>query len=326
MPTDPLSLIVTAFRAEALDVVSVELRDPHRKDLPAFTAGAHLEIMLPSRDGTDRGLIRHYSLCNDSAERDRYLVAVGRVVNSRGGSRAVHELVRVGTLLSVQRPRNNFPLTTDARRYRFIAGGIGITPILSMIHWCQSKGTDWSLLYCARNRLHTAFYEQLGEYGDRVRFHFDDESAGFPDLELELAAAREREHVYCCGPRALMLAVEAACSRRPAETVHFEWFSAKELPDSAVAPTDSSFKVVVRSTGQCLQVAPDKSILETLEDNGVAIPFSCREGLCRTCETPLWEGEADHRDHVLSDAERSEQKSLMVCVSRAKSRTLVLDL
>lgn len=326
MQTDTLALRVSAIRAEARDVMSIELRDPARKALPAFAPGAHLEITLPPREGEAHGLIRHYSLCNTSTECDRYLVAVGRAENSRGGSVAMHEVVRLGTILTVRPPRNNFPLTATAGHYRFVAGGIGITPILSMIRWCDAHGKSWSLLYCSRNRPRTAFYEELRAFGDRVTFHFDDESRGqHADFERALAEPQDDEHVYCCGPRPLMLAVEAAGMSRPEGSVHFEWFTAKEVAHAPPVATDV-FDIVLRSSGLRLQVVPEKSILETLEDNGVSIPFSCREGLCRTCETGLCGGEADHRDLVLTEDERNAQKSVMVCVSRSKTPTLELDL
>ncbi|WP_429364243.1 PDR/VanB family oxidoreductase [Paraburkholderia sp. GAS32] len=317
-------LVVAAIRAEALDVVSVELRHPQGKLLPAFSPGAHLEMTLPA--GAENGveLIRHYSLCGSSSDESRYVIAVSRAENGRGGSRSVHERVRVGSLLSVRGPRNQFPLEASALHYHFIAGGIGITPILSMIDWCERQGKDWSLLYCARSRLRAAFYEVLKHYGTRVSFHFDDEARGLPDLANALKPVANDEHVYCCGPGPLMSAVEVAGAQRPPGTVHFEWFGGKG--DSLPQTTGDAFDVVVRSTGSRFRVEAGKSILEVLEENGVAVPFSCREGLCRTCETGLCEGLADHRDFVLSNDERNAQRSIVVCVSRSFSPLLVLDI
>ena len=321
-----MSLTVSAVRAEALDIVSITLRHPSGLCLPAFAPGDHLEITLPQCAGGKPALIRHYSLCNSPTETDRYVIAVGRAANGRGGSQAIHEIVRVGTKLTVRPPRSNFPLSSEAGYYRFVAGGIGITPILSMIRWCEARGKSWSLLYCTRNRVRTAFYEELRKMGPRVRFHFDDESGGrLANFEQELAQPELREHVYCCGPRPLMRAVETAALARPKGTVHFEWFSGKEVDDAPPVATDA-FDVVVRSTGHRLRVPPEKSILETLEDHGVSVPFSCREGLCRTCETSLVSGQADHRDFVLSKEEQNSQRTLMVCVSRAKTAVLELDL
>ncbi|RQR27759.1 oxidoreductase [Burkholderia sp. Bp9143] len=324
---ESMMLVVTGYRAEALDVASFELRDPNGKDLPQFSPGAHLEITLPQYEGTPGTLIRHYSLCNDPSERHRYVVAVGRAANSRGGSLAMHEHVRVGSNLRASSPRNNFPLVGDARHYRFIAGGIGITPILSMIRWCQSYQKSWSLLYCTRGRTRTAFYETLKEFGDSVRFHFDDESGGsLSDLVRELADGGAGEHVYCCGPSGLMHAVEQACADRCPESVHFEWFATTDRSTSERASDEAAFDIVLQSTGQRLHVEPGTSILETLERQGMSVPFACREGLCRTCETPLCGGEADHRDYVLSEEERRTQSSVMICVSRARSSTLTLGL
>ena len=324
---DEMTLVVTGYRAEALDVASFELRDKGGKPLPAFTPGAHLEIALPEVPGSSQRLVRHYSICNDPAEKHRYVVAVGRAAQSRGGSQAMHEFVRVGTALRVQPPRNNFPLISDAGHYRFIAGGIGITPILSMIRWCKSQGKPWSLLYCTRSRARTAFYETLAEFGSTVRFHFDDEATGQrPDLAGELANAEPAEHVYCCGPNGLMHAVAEASAHRAPGSVHFEWFSSKAPAAVEGGSIDTAFDVVLQSTGERFRVEPNVSILETLERHGKGLPFACREGLCRTCETPLCGGEADHRDYVLSDSERCTQSSLMICVSRAKSETLMLGI
>lgn len=327
---DTLDLCVTAMRAEARDVVSIELREVHGRPLPAFAPGAHLELTVPTGEGndTDASVIRHYSLCNDARETDRYLIAVSRTDKSRGGSIAMHEHVRRGTRLAVRALRNSFPLVTDAGSYLFIAGGIGVTPILSMIRWCAANGRAWQLLYATRSRPRTAFYEELAEFGERVRFHFDDEAGGRPpDVESMLGIAAPDRHVYCCGPRPMMQAVDSATQHWPASSVHFEWFSGDNAPVARTGPSvNTPFEIVLRTSGRRLCVPPDLSILETLEANGVSVPFACREGLCRTCETPLINGEAEHRDVVMSAEEQQAQRSLMVCVSRAKSAVLELDL
>lgn len=326
---DMLSLTVSAIRAEALDVVSLELQDPLGNALPAFDPGAHLEITLTSTSTGTAGspLIRHYSLCNDPADTHRYQVAVGLAPSGRGGSRHVHTNIRLGSPLQVRPPRNNFPLSVEASHHRFIAGGIGITPILSMIRWCISNNRSWSLLYCARSRLRAAFYEELLAFPSAVRFHFDDEAQGHPaDVAVALADPRAGEHVYCCGPQPLMRAVEAAGSNRPPGSLHFEWFAA--APDAAQVASSpaAGFDVLIRSSGARLHVRPDQSILQALEENGISVPYACREGMCRTCETRLCGGEAEHRDFVLSDEEQRAQRSLMVCVSRARTPVLELDL
>jgi vanillate O-demethylase ferredoxin subunit len=320
-----MTLVVSGYRAEALDIASYELRDPTGKPLPAFAPGSHLEITVPECDVAPRGAVRHYSLCNDPTETDQYVITVGRASNSRGGSVAMHEHVRVGSKLRVSSPRNNFPLVIDAAHYRFIAGGIGITPILSMIRWCESNRKSWSLLYFTRSRARTAFYETLSKFGAAVRFHFGDESGErLPSLARELADGSDSEHVYCCGPVGLMHAVEEAATGRPRGSVHFEWFSAPNLPSAQPANKEVAFDIVLQSTGERLCVEPGTTILEALEKRGLSVPFACREGLCRTCETPLCGGEADHRDYVLSEDERRAQSSVMICVSRAQSDTLIL--
>jgi vanillate O-demethylase ferredoxin subunit len=320
-----LALRVGAVRAEARDVLSIELRSTDGSALPPFTPGAHLEITLPAGADGRPALVRHYSLCNSAAETHRYVVAVGLAADSRGGSLAVHEQLRVGQVLQVRPPRNHFALAQGAAHYRFIAGGIGITPILSMLRWCEAQGQPWSLLYCTRSRVRTAFYEELRAHGAKVQFHFDDEAGGpHAGLAQALSGAAEGEHIHCCGPAPLMRAVQAASAQRPAGTVHFEWFSAGD--PAPAATTDSGFDIVLAQSGQRLHVPPGQSILDTLEQHGIGVPFACREGLCRTCETGLCGGEADHRDLVLSDAERAAHKTILLCVSRARSAVLELAL
>ncbi|MDM0012015.1 PDR/VanB family oxidoreductase [Variovorax sp. J22P168] len=319
-------LTVSAIRAEARDVLSVELRHPEGARLTPFAAGAHLEIRLPTTREQTMPMIRHYSLCNSPLETDRYVIAVGFAHAGRGGSRAVHETIRVGGLINASLPINNFALVPAASHYRFVAGGIGITPIMSMIGWCEAQGKSWSLLYCTRNRLRTAFYEELQQYGNRIHFHFADEAGGErADLAMYLGSKKTEEHVYCCGPASLMHSVQEHCGDRPKGSVHLEWFAAGDRPLENSSPA-SEFTVVVKSSGQRILVLEEKSILQALEDSGVAIPFSCREGLCRTCETSICAGRADHRDWVLSEEERDAQRSLLVCVSRAQTAELVLDL
>ncbi|NMG37311.1 2Fe-2S iron-sulfur cluster binding domain-containing protein [Azoarcus sp. TTM-91] len=325
----PLRLRVSEFTAEARDVVSIELRAPEGGPLPPFEPGAHLELQLPG------GLRRHYSLCNDPRERERYLIAVGRAPASRGGSRHIHQQLRVGDVLTATALRNNFPLQAGAPHYRFIGGGIGITPLLAMIHACEARGAEWSLLYCVRSRSRAAFQEVLARWPQRVSWHADDEHAGRPlDLEAALAAPAEGEQLYCCGPDGLMQAVRKQAAAHATgwapEQLHFEWFSAPtEAPASMPAQAAAGprpFQLVLRQQGISLEVPAHLSILETLEANGLALPCACREGLCRTCETAVCAGEVEHRDYVLSEAERAAGKSMMICVSRARGEVLELDL
>lgn len=315
---DRLHLTVSDVACEARDVMVIELRSPDGGDLPGFTAGAHLEISLPN------GLVRHYSLCNDPCERTRYRIGVALARNSRGGSRFIHQYVRVGTTLAVTGPRNNFPLDSSDGECVFIAGGIGITPIMAMIRECESHGRSWRLFYCNRTRLRAAFYEDLLEIAaGRCQFHFDDELGGrFFDVPAALADLSLDSHVYCCGPVPLMEAVKAASTHRPGANVHFEWFSAPEMEPVPEKP----FRVVVRSTGACYEVPAGKTILQVLEDNGAGVPAACCEGLCATCRTGVVEGIPEHRDFVLSQAERDANDQMMICVSRSRSDVLVLDL
>jgi tetrachlorobenzoquinone reductase len=318
-PSDRLSLEVTDVQAEARDVVSIELRDPRGASLPPFEAGAHLEIDLPN------GMVRHYSLVNDCRERDRYVIGVGRIAGSRGGSIFVHQSIRRGMTLAVSAPRNNFRLDPQAERFLFIAGGIGITPIMSMIRACEVDVKPWRLVYATRNCQRAAFYERLSEHGPRVQFHFDDQRGAMLDVAHCLSDVRSGEHVYCCGPQPLMEAVRMHSKPLPADTVHFEYFTAPaEAPNGAAVA--GAFEVELRSSGRRFSVPPDKSILEVLEAGGLQLPFSCREGLCGTCLTAVCEGVPEHHDYVLSQAERDAGQSMTICVSRSKSPLLVLDL
>jgi vanillate O-demethylase ferredoxin subunit len=312
-------LKVSGVRCEARDVLWMELRDPSGGELHAFTAGAHLEVHLAN------GLIRHYSLCNDPRERDRYCISVGLARDSRGGSRYLHDTVRVGAMLSVSAPRNHFPLDGNAAESVFIAGGIGITPIMAMIRSCMARRGKWTLFYCTRNRQRTAFYEELRALAPQnCRFHFDDEQEGrLFDAGAALADAGTDAHIYTCGPAPLMQAVAAAAAGRPSERLHFEWFTSSAPADTA---TDRAFTIVLANSGQRFEVPPGRSILEVLEDHDAGVPYSCREGLCGTCRTGVLAGEPDHRDSVLSATERASNREMMICVSRSRTAVLELDL
>lgn len=315
---DRLNLKVSDLRCEARDVLLLELRAADGSALPAFTAGAHLEVYLPN------GLIRHYSLCGNPAYTDSYSLGVGLARDSRGGSKYLHQQLRVGMTLSVSPPRNHFALDPEAEESVFIAGGIGITPIMAMIRSCMAAGRRWRLHYCARNRQRAAFYEELRDLApQQVRFHFDDEQDGrLFDAQAALREIGEHAHVYTCGPAPLMKSVEAAAVSRPPERVHFEWFNAAASDTTA----DRAFTVVLRNAGTRYEVPPGRSILEVLEDHDAGVPYSCREGLCATCRTTVLAGEVDHRDSVLSAAEKASHQEMMICVSRAKSAVLELDL
>lgn len=310
---------VTDIQAEARDVILVELRAVAGGPLPAFEPGAHLEMDLPN------GLIRHYSLTNDWRERDRYVIGVGRAFKGRGGSEFLHRSLRCEAQVRASAPRNNFAVDPAAGSYLFIAGGIGVTPIMSMIRWCEAQERPWRLVYAARNGQRAAFYETLRPFGSRVHFHFDDEVNAALDVQRWLADRGDGEHVYCCGPQALMDRVRDDPSGRPSQTLHFEYFAAP-AQEAAAPPHSGAFQVELRRSGRTLSVPADRSILEVLEANGVTVPFACREGMCGTCETRVCEGGIEHRDYVLSQDQRALGRSMMVCVSRARSAVLVLDL
>lgn len=309
---------VADVHAEARDVMTIELRAIGNGELPSFEPGSHLDLHLPN------GLIRQYSLTNDWRERDRYVIGVGRAADSRGGSTYVHGNIRAGAQLKIGVPRNNFPLDANATGILFIAGGIGITPIMAMVRWCVANQKPWRLIYAARSRQRAAFYEELCAWGrDRIHFHFDDECGQIFDAAQAIASWAQGEHIYCCGPDPLMNAVKDLTADFPSGAVRFEWFTA---PQSDAPQESNAFTVRLERSGGEFEVPEQKSILEVLEENGFEIPFSCREGLCGTCVTNVCSGEPDHRDYVLSDEERASGKMMTICCSRSKSSLLTLDL
>jgi ferredoxin-NADP reductase len=322
MISPSLNLRVKRFAAEAKDVALLELQALEGCALPSFQPGAHIEVRLGN------GAIRHYSLLNDPIETHRYVIAVGLSPESRGGSRFIHTVLRQNDVLQASAPRNIFLLDTEADHFCFIAGGIGITPILSMIRWCVAHRKTWRLIYTARNRQRAAFYEDLLEFGGRhVRFHFTDEHNGqFLDIPAVVDALSEDEQVYCCGPNALMQAVKHSTEHLPASQVHFEWFAAPSSTLQAESVEDGQLSVTLKSSGKSFDVGPSQSILEALEAQGIEVPFSCRSGICATCETNVCEGIPDHRDFVLSNDQQLEGKTIMICVSRSLTKSLVLDL
>ncbi|HEU0204325.1 MAG TPA: PDR/VanB family oxidoreductase [Burkholderiaceae bacterium] len=256
------------------------------------------------------------------------MLGIGLAAASRGGSAYVHQRLSVGDTLEIGAPRALFGIATAASEHVFIAGGIGITPIVSMIRWCEARGRPWRLLYCVRTRARAAYAWTLARHGDRVLLYVDEEAGGsLPDLASYLSSVPAGAHVYCCGPAGQMEAVANAAAQAgiPKAATHFERFTA-DAPKAADAARDHAFTVVLNRSGKRIEVASDHTILMALEKNDIAVPFSCREGLCRTCELPLLHGEADHRDSVLSDAERAANTCILPCVSRARSRELVLDI
>lgn len=314
-----MELIIRSKRTEAEDIVSLELSAPDAAPLPAFTAGAHIDVSL------DNGLTRSYSLVNAPSERHRYVIAVNRDPASRGGSRFVHDCLRVGQSIKVSAPRNHFPLVETARHVTFIAGGIGVTPLLSMIRRLDMLGLAWSLHYSARTRAKCAYIDELVAL-DRsrgaVHFHFVDECGGrLPDMDTLAAAAPPDAHLYCCGPAPMLHAFERATASRASETVHVEYFTAQQ--DAALA---GGFTVELARSGRSLRVEPGYSILDVLLANGMDIGHACREGVCGACQTRVLEGTPDHRDSYLSPREKTACDSIMLCCSGSVSDKLVLDL
>ena len=311
-------LIVRRRSTPADGVVVLDLARPDNQDLPRWEPGAHIDLVLAD------GLTRQYSLCGDPPDSGIWRVGVLLDPKSRGGSRYVHENLEEGATVRVRGPRNHFPLV-DAPHYRFIAGGIGITPIVAMIEAVQQAGNDWTLLYGGRTRASMAFAADLAErYPERVTLWPQDER-GLLDLESLLKDPEKTTLVYCCGPEALLTAVEQQCAHWPPGILHIERFAAK-APTAEVPKALESFEVVCHRSGVTLEVTSGMSILEALEAADVPILASCYEGVCGTCEARVLEGTPDHRDSVLTDAERAAGELMMVCVSRSRTERLVLDL
>ncbi len=315
-----LRLRVQVATWEADGIHSYELRDPAGAGLPGFAAGAHIDLHLAN------GMVRSYSLTNPQDERHRYVVAVQKDRASRGGSSWLHQNLHIGDMVAVTAPRNNFPLAEGAPHSIFIAGGIGITPLWCMIQRLAALGRPFSLYYCVRRREEAAFRAALDAVAERpgakVIFNFDGEPGGkLLDIKSVIAAAPAKAHLYCCGPLPMLEAFEAATAELPRERVHVEYFTAKDAPAA-----EGGFTVVLAKSGQSFVVPPGKTILETLTDAGLEVASSCLEGVCGTCETKVLEGVPDHRDVVLTDAERKANKTMMICCSGSKTPRLVLDL
>ncbi|MGW7263940.1 PDR/VanB family oxidoreductase [Streptomyces sp. NPDC054842] len=305
--------LVVARRESAADgVLALTLRRADGGELPAWQPGAHIDVVLGP------GLERQYSLCGDPADRHGWRIAVLREQDGRGGSDHVHTRLGEGDRVRVRGPRNHFALE-PAPRYRFVAGGIGITPILPMLAAAGTAGAEWTLLYGGRTRASMAFTGELARYGDRVRIAPQDES-GLLDLTAELAGPPDGTLVYCCGPGPLLDAVEELC---PAARLRVERFRPK-VPEEAGA--DGAFEVVLERSGRTLTVPAGVSVLDTVLAAGVEVLHSCIEGTCGTCETDVLEGVPDHRDSVLTEEERAAGETMLVCVSRCRGKRLVLDL
>lgn len=310
-------LVVESAQTVADGVLALILADPGGAALPPWTPGAHIDVILSDE------LTRQYSLCGSPGRPDRWRIAVLKAADSRGGSVRIHAELHPGSTVRVRGPRNHFPLVASPR-YRFIAGGIGITPILPMIAEAEASGADWTLLYGGRECRSMAFLDELTRYGDKVTVAPQDET-GLLDLASVLAAPEPDTLVYCCGPEGLLAAVEGYCADWPPGTLHLERFSARPHEEVPVA-AESSFELVLERSGLTLHVPPDKTVLQVIREAGVSVLASCLEGVCGTCETEVIDGDVDHRDSVLNEEERASNEFMMVCVSRCRSPRLTLDL
>jgi ferredoxin-NADP reductase len=310
-----LSLVVQEIRREAEGVIGIRLAAMGVLDLPAWTPGAHIDVLLP--DGRER----QYSLCGDPGDRRQWQIAVLREVLGRGGSEWLHSRLREGDVLRVRGACNNFALV-EADAYLFVAGGIGITPLLPMTRELNRRGVPWRLLYGGRSRRSMAFTHELAAQGELVRIRPEDE-CGLLDLEAFLGEPRHGVVIYCCGPERLLRAMEAVCERWPEGTLHVERF--RPSP-GALEGVNGAFDVVLAKTGITCRVGPDESIIDALEKAGVYVPRSCGEGTCGTCLTPVTAGIPDHRDSFLRGKKRAANNAICVCCSRSQTPRLVLNL
>jgi phthalate 4,5-dioxygenase reductase subunit len=317
-PDSMMPLRIASVVDAAQGIRTFELVHPDGLDLPAFTPGSHIKVQAPN------GAIRKYSLCNDSNDSSRYVITIKRDPNGRGGSVSLVDEAKAGDTLPASLPDNAFPLAEAASSHIFIAGGIGITPILSMVRWFgELPPAPWKLYYFTQTPETTAFLDELlaPEIRRNVVIHHDH---GDPNQSFDLWPVLERPksgaHIYCCGPRGLMEAVRDMSGHWPPSNVHFESFN----EGGGVRPDDQPFIVKLARSGQTFEIPTGRSILSVLHEGGCEVRASCESGTCGTCRTGLVAGEADHRDMVLLPEEMESQ--IMVCVSRAKSAELVLDL
>jgi vanillate O-demethylase ferredoxin subunit len=318
-PLEHMQLQVQAIRLEAQGICSFELTNPDGHALPSFEAGAHVDVHLAG------GLVRSYSLAGDPRDSRKWVLGVLREPKSQGGSRAMHDKVRVGDVLTVGPVRNAFPMATHATHTILLAGGIGITPLKSMAHVLAAKGASFELHYCARGTKNIAFADALRAVvpAERLHFHLD---GGDPAKGLDIKALLQQPaadtHVYYCGPGGFMKACAEASAHWPEGMVHSEHFKAPEPVPSDMP--DGAFEVRLVRSRETIQVMPDQTIVRAIELTGRRVPTSCLSGLCGACKVDYVDGEVDHRDYILNDEEKT--RCLTVCVSRAKSKTLSLDI
>jgi ferredoxin-NADP reductase len=315
---DMMEVQVSRTAPEAIGTKSYELVDPAGGELPPFTAGAHIDVLLPGP------VMRQFSLCNDPAERRRYVIAVFAERGSRGGARAMHKDVRAGDRLAISPPRNRFPLVEGRARYLPLAGGIGVTPLLSMAYRLLALGAEFTLHYCTKSPRHTAFRARLAAFGDAVILHHDggDPAKGL-DIRALLAAYRPGTQLYHCGPLGFMHAVRRAAAHWPEGSVHCEYFAAEPSDAGEDAGLDH-FAVRDAATGKLYPVGPGQSILAVLRAARPETPPPCEEGRCGVCRRRYVEGEPVHRDSLLTESERGE--FVLLCRARSRTPVLVIEL
>ncbi|MBP6899167.1 MAG: oxidoreductase [Burkholderiaceae bacterium] len=316
---EPVQAWVRTLRVEAEDVLAFELRRCDGQAWPETPPGAHVDLQLPQLGE------RQYSVLPRESEHSLW-IAVQREAGGRGGSRWLHEQLRPGQTVAVGGPRNHFALDDGDGPACLIAGGIGITPLLAMADALQRLGRDWRLYYGVRHAGRAGFADWLRRWPGRVQLHLDDQAGAPLDLPAIVAAATAHHagtQFYACGPAPLLAAFDAATAHLPAGQRHVEHFAA---PAPAAGRADGGFEVELARSGRCLVVPPGTSLLDTLLEHGIAVPHSCRNGVCGSCETRVLAGMPEHHDLVLSPDERASGQSLMVCCSRAASPRLVLDL
>ncbi|SIT46494.1 Vanillate O-demethylase oxidoreductase [Paraburkholderia ribeironis] len=316
-----LTVRVARRRIEAEDVVSFEFASLDGRELPAFDAGAHIDVHVPG------GLVRQYSLCNSPADRLRYQIAVLRDGQSRGGSAGMHEALREGDEIRISAPRNQFPLAHGHVKHLLLAGGIGLTPLLCMAEHLCWAGAAFEMHYCARSRTRAAFLERIASspWAGQVQYHFDDgDAAQRLDLHALLAQPQPDAHLYVCGPQGFMNAVldTARSLGWPECQLHYEFFAAAQLDTG----DDAAFEVRLARSGRIVSIPAQRTVTQALADAGVDVPVSCEQGICGTCVTRVIDGEPDHRDLYLSPEEQARNDQFLPCCSRAKSSMLVLDL
>ena len=300
-----MKLVVSERREVADRVISLHLRRPDGGALPHWMPGAHIDVRIDD-------FVRHYSLCGAVEDAHEWRLGILHEIAGRGGSDHIVRNVTAGSVLEVSEPRNNFPLLASDR-YLFLAGGIGITPLLPMLEQAERSGSQWQLVYGGRSRGSMAFLDELAQYGENMLVVPQDES-GVIDIAGALQEAGQGTVVYACGPEPMLAAVEAAMTDWPRGSLHVERFQPAE---QAHEDDDTAFEVEFAASGVTATVPAGSSILEVAESLGLPVFSSCQEGTCGTCVTPLLEGTVDHRDAILSADERARQDSMCICVSRA---------